>query len=184
MAEKQTNIVGVEVKNLVSHPDDRGFFREVIRVTDPFFETGDNFAQWSHSKMAENTVKAWHFHHQQTDWWYCPIGVIHTVLIDNREESPTFKEKMELYMGEAELNPMSKQVAVKIPPGVLHGCKVLTPFAHLFYITSKIYNPQDEGRIPYNSPDVSHEWGEGEWIVSERDTKQFIPPHPRSLLSY
>ena len=64
---------GVIVKELKTHPDPRGFFREVVRVTDPFFE-GGTFGQWSHSKMARDVVKAWHYHHVQTDWWYCPIG--------------------------------------------------------------------------------------------------------------
>lgn len=42
-------ILGVELKPLATHPDERGFFREVIRVTDEFFEEG--FGQWSHSLM-------------------------------------------------------------------------------------------------------------------------------------
>ena len=65
-------IFGVEIKELKSHPDGRGFFREVIRSTDPIFQnpTPDqsnfgqsNFGQWSHSKMQKNVVKAWHYHH-------------------------------------------------------------------------------------------------------------------------
>ena len=32
------HIEGVEIKELVTHPDERGFFREIIRVTDPFSE--------------------------------------------------------------------------------------------------------------------------------------------------
>jgi len=184
MVQNQIEIAGVEVKELVSYPDDRGFFREVIRETDPIFSrdskgTKGAYGQWSHSKMALNTVKAWHFHHKQIDWWYCPIGVIHTVLIDMREESPTYKGKMEFLMGESELNPDARQIVVKIPQGVAHGCKVLTPFAHLFYITSEIYNPQDEGRYPFDSKEMGHDWGSGEWIISEKDRKLFIPPHPR-----
>ena len=38
-------IAGVEIKELVTRPDERGFFREVIRKTDPFFAEG--FGQWS-----------------------------------------------------------------------------------------------------------------------------------------
>ena len=33
-------IEGVVVKTLVTHADERGFFREVIRKTDPFFAEG------------------------------------------------------------------------------------------------------------------------------------------------
>lgn len=38
-------IKGVELKSLTTHPDDRGFFREIIRNTDPFFASG--FGQWA-----------------------------------------------------------------------------------------------------------------------------------------
>lgn len=179
MSDIETCIDGVVVKNLRTFKDDRGFFREVIRDTDEFFRGG--FAQWSHSKMARNTVKAWHFHHRQTDWWYVGIGVIATVLYDNREESPTYRKKMEFKLGESELDSEAAEAVVRIPPGVLHGCKVLSDIAHLFYITSEVYNPEDEGRFPFNSSEVPHRWGENEseLIVADNDRRVFIPPHPR-----
>lgn len=163
------DIAGVIIKDLRSHPDDRGFFREIIRNTDPLFE-GGNFGQWSHSKMTHGVVKAWHFHHQQTDWWYVPIGQIQTVLFDNREQSSTYKKKLIFEMGE------DTPLCVKIPPGVLHGAQVLTKTAHLFYITSHTYNPDDEGRLPYNSEVVGHTWAEP-CVVAENDKRTFHPPH-------
>jgi len=45
---------------------------------------------------------------------------------------------------------------LKIPPGVAHGLKVLQGPAHLMYITSHVYNPDDEGRIPYDS--LGYDW--------------------------
>ncbi len=33
-------IEGVVLKDLVTHTDERGFFREIIRVTDDFFQEG------------------------------------------------------------------------------------------------------------------------------------------------
>ena len=143
----KATIIGVEFKHLVSHGDERGFFREVIRDSDPFFQGG--FKQWSHSLMAKNTVKAWHYHHLQTDWWYLGIGTIQVVLIDNREDSPTKGEKMDFRLSGQDSNK-GLQSVVKIPPGVLHGCKVLSDSAHLFYITSEEYDSTDEGRIPFN----------------------------------
>lgn len=171
-------ITGVEFKQLKTFTDDRGFFRELIRHNDPFFTGG--FAQWSHSKMGRNTVKAWHFHHRQIDWWYVGIGVIQTVLYDAREESPTYQRKMEFILGDADEDNRALSAVVRIPQGVLHGCKVLTDTAHLFYITSETYNPDDEGRLPFNTPDVPHSWGdESQLIVAANDRHKFIPPHPR-----
>jgi dTDP-4-dehydrorhamnose 3,5-epimerase len=174
----ENSIVGVRFKHLKTFPDDRGFFRELIRHNDPFFENG--FAQWSHSKMARNTVKAWHFHHLQIDWWYVGLGLIHTVLYDNREESPTYQKKIEFKLGESEIDSEALSAVVRIPQGVLHGCKVLSDFAHLFYITSEIYNTADEGRFPFNTDDVPHNWGnEAELIVAANDRKTFLPGNAR-----
>ena len=169
-------IIGVEIKKLVSHGDDRGFFREVIRVTDGFFLNAKNFGQWSHSKMQLNVVKAWHYHHVQTDWWYISYGDVETALFDNRPESPTYKLKMVFSMGDS--NP----ICVKIPPGVLHGCKVLSKEAHLFYITSHTYNPNEEGRIPYNAAEIDHDWGQDS-IVVDNDKRYFTPSSIRQKLT-
>jgi len=170
-------IQGVIIKDLRTHRDPRGFFREVVRTTDPLFDEGV-FGQWSHSKMAKDVVKAWHYHHVQTDWWYCPIGLIETVLYDNRPESPTYKMKMIIPMGDSAEHPEAREVCVRIPPGVLHGCKVLSNQAHLFYITSVTYDPNEEGRIPYNSPKIGHDWGENALTV-ENDRREFVPTSVR-----
>jgi len=171
---KDNEIQGVIFSQLKSFPDQRGFFREVIRKTDPFFGPG-SFAQWSHSKMTQGVVKAWHYHKQQTDWWYLGIGQIEVVLFDNREDSPSYKTKLVFRIGESDkYGSDTREVCFSIPPGVLHGCQVLSEEAHLFYITNQTYNPNDEGRYPYNDPIVSHTWCQDP-ITSERDTVRFEP---------
>jgi len=180
-------IIGVEIKPLKSHGDQRGFFREIIRSTDPLFQHSSSsqaiFGQWSHSKMSKDVVKAWHYHHAQTDWWYVPIGQVQTVLYDNRPESPTFRKKLEFKMGETErYGADTLEVCVRIPPGVLHGLRVLSDEAHLFYITSVTYDPNEEGRIAFNSTEVPHDWGAGA-IVVDNDRRDFTPTSHRAPLS-
>lgn len=171
-------IYGVDVKLLKTHGDERGFFREIFRATESVFENG-HFGQWSHSFMEKNVVKAWHYHHVQYDWWYCALGVIETVLFDNREESPTYKQKLVIPMGDSRAGIAGvKEVCVKIPPGVLHGLKVLTDSAHLFYITSHTYDQNEEGRFPFNSPLVPHDWGQNV-ITVENDRRAFVPTSTR-----
>jgi len=147
-------IADVVVKDLVTHQDERGFFREIIRVTDDFFAEG--FGQWSHSLMYIGVAKAWHVHRLQIDWWYVPVGVLRVALHDTRAESPTFRETMELLLGDHQPSQV-----LRIPPGVAHGCKCLCGPAHLFYITSRIYDPNDEGRIPHDDPIVGYDWLKG-----------------------
>ncbi|MBA4384893.1 MAG: hypothetical protein C0410_09160 [Anaerolinea sp.] len=147
-------IEGVLIKDLVTHTDERGFFREIVRATDEFFVEG--FGQWSHSLMFDGVIKAWHFHHIQTDWWYVCSGVLRVGLCDMRPSSQTYKTTMDFLMGD--LQPAR---IVKIPPGVAHGCKTVQGPVHLFYVTSHVYNPEDEIRLPFNDPEINFDWLKG-----------------------
>ena len=144
-------IEGVRLKDLVTHGDERGFFRELIRVTDDYFQEG--FGQWSHSLMHPGVIKAWHIHQNQTDWWYICNGVLKVVLYDKREDSPTHGETMEILMGDHQ-----QARILKIPPGVAHGCKCISGPANLFYITSHTYNSEDEGRISHDDAKIGYDW--------------------------
>lgn len=145
-------IEGVQTKQLTTHPDERGFFREILRSTDEIFREG--FGQWSHSSMYTGTIKAWHIHKLQTDFFYVPLGVIKVVLADVQHLpnigwlSSEFQEYL--------LGDNQPAQVLRIPPGVAHGLKVLQGPAHLFYITSQVYNPEDEGRIPFDA--LGYDW--------------------------
>lgn len=148
-------ISGVKIKELVRHPDERGFFEEMIRKTDDFFAEG--FAQVSHSFMHQGVVKAWHIHRSQIDWWYVAQGVVKAVVYDARPDSPTYKELNE-YM----LNvPEGPNLVLKIPCGVAHGLKVMQGPADLVYVTSGIYSKDEEGRILYDDKDIGYDWVDG-----------------------
>jgi dTDP-4-dehydrorhamnose 3,5-epimerase len=151
-------IEGVSFKELVTHPDERGFFREIIRKGDPFFQEG--FGQWSHSLMFDGVIKAWHYHHVQTDWWYVVSGVLRVGLCDLRPDSATHKETMDFLMGEHQ-SPR----AIRIPPGVAHGCKTVQGPVNLLYVTSEVYNPQDEIRLRYDDPGINFDWLRGPAIT-------------------
>jgi dTDP-4-dehydrorhamnose 3,5-epimerase len=147
-------IDGVIFKKLTTHNDERGFFREIIRNTDDFFKEG--FGQWSHSFMYAGIVKAWHIHAKQVDWWYVAGGVLKVALYDTRPHSASHTETMELFMGENQTTGI-----LRIPPGVAHGCKCISGPANLFYITSNLYDPTDEKRIPHDDPTIGYDWQKG-----------------------
>ena len=151
-------IEGVVLRELVTHSDERGFFRELIRVQDLFFREG--FGQWSHSLMYPDIIKAWHIHNVQIDWWYVASGVVKVALHDTRQASPTYRKTVELMLGDNQ-----PAAVLRIPPGVAHGCKVVSGPAHLFYITSHIYDPSDEGRIPHDDPEIGYDWLKGPAIT-------------------
>ena len=103
--------------------------------------------------MHTGTAKAWHIHQRQIDWWYVGLGTLKVALYDTRPDSPTHGKLMEFFMGDH--HPAR---VVKIPPGVAHGCKAINGPAHLFYVTSHLYDPADEGRIPHDDPDIGYDW--------------------------
>jgi dTDP-4-dehydrorhamnose 3,5-epimerase len=149
-----SKIEGVVVRELRTYSDERGFFRELIRVTDDFFHEG--FGQWSHSLMFDGVIKAWHLHRIQTDWWYVVCGVLRAGLCDMRTDSPTYKTVMDFLMGD-----LQPAYVIKIPPGVAHGCRTVQGPVNLFYVTSHVYNPEDEVRLPYNEPAIDFDWLKG-----------------------
>jgi dTDP-4-dehydrorhamnose 3,5-epimerase len=156
-------IDGVMIKKLVRHPDERGYFEEIIRVTDDFFKEG--FGQLSHSYMVKGVVKAWHVHTTQIDWWFCITGKIKAALYDKRADSPTYKETNEYILGDDPDN-----IVLKIPAGVAHGMKVMEGPCHFVYATSKIYNPQEEGRVAHDDTDIGYDWVQGMPITNTKIT--------------
>lgn len=131
----------VKLIPLTTHPDQRGFFREVLRASN-----GVEFAQLSHSKMGQGVIKAWHIHKRQTDYWYVVGGIVLAVTCDVK-----LRECQEFLLGDD--HPPGVLV---IPPGVAHGCKVLQGPAHLLYVTSQEYDGSDEGRIPFDA--LGYDW--------------------------
>src|SRR3989344_397370 len=144
-------IDGVITKPLVRFPDERGFFEEIIRASDHFFSEG--FGQLSRSLMHPGVVKAWHIHKTQIDWWYVVNGKIKVVLYDLRASSATHKELDEFILGDG-----GQDMIVKIPSGVAHGLKVLAGPADLIYVTSGVYNKEEEGRLPHDDPTIGYDW--------------------------
>jgi len=157
-------ITGVMMKDLVRHPDERGFFEEMIRKTDDFFKEG--FGQVSRSFMQPGVVKAWHIHKTQIDWWYVVRGKIKAVLYDMREKSRTYKEINEFILSDAE----NFNKIIKVPAGVAHGLKVLEGPADLVYVTSGIYSKDEEGRIQHDDPSIGYDWVQGIPITNKNIT--------------
>lgn len=156
-------IDGVQTKDLIRHPDERGFFEELIRVTDPIF--GEGFGQLSRSSMVTGVVKAWHIHRTQVDWWHVARGTVKVALYDARAESSSYRELNEFILGDE-----GKDIILKIPAGVAHGLKVMKGPAELMYITSSTYTKDEEGRIPYNDPEIGYDWVQGMEITNKNIT--------------
>lgn len=151
-------IAGVMIETGALWPDDRGFFTELFRfgvpgVEAPFTSGFSPSAQISVAASFPGVIKAMHYHRLQTDLWAPVRGQLQVALYDLRCKSATFGGVNTLYLGEW------RPWRLRIPPGVGHGYKVVgAEPALMVYATDRFYNPDDEGRIPYDDPDLNYDW--------------------------
>lgn len=147
-------IDGVVIGEVAVWPDDRGVFFEIARIGQGLVNHFDPATtQVSATFTYPGAIKAFHYHLHQFDCWVPSSGMLQVALVDLRPDSPTFRVKNTIYIGE------HRPWQVLIPPGVAHGYKVIGERrAGLIYVTSRFYNPDDEGRIPYNDPRLSYDW--------------------------
>lgn len=145
-------IDGVQVKQLVRHPDDRGFFQEILRDDDALLR---RFGQASLSMSYPGVIKAFHYHERQDDLWFFPVGSAQVVLYDQRPGSSTEGITQVLYPGE------DHPILIVIPVGVVHGYRVLgaQPLM-IVYFTTESYRPADpdERRLAWDDPTIAFDW--------------------------
>jgi dTDP-4-dehydrorhamnose 3,5-epimerase len=152
--DSQDLIAGVRIQPFQVFPDDRGYFLEIARIGQglPSAFPKDT-TQVSAALSYPGTIKAFHFHLRQTDCWVPLDGMLQIALVDLRPESPTFGLRNTLYLGS------HRRWQVLVPPGIGHGYKVIGAGpAMLVYLTDRIYDPRDEGRIPYDDPGIQYDW--------------------------
>lgn len=155
------------------HPDERGFLIETLRSDDRavngsrFEMTYSSLTVPGHFRDADR----WHVHRIQTDRFVVVLGEMTLALYDAREDSPTHGTLEVVRMAGA---PFSRGIGttiedrtthlVPIPPGVLHCIGNLShePFL-LQNFPTELYNPADEGRVPFSSLSVAALGGPFDW---------------------
>ena len=145
-------IDGVKVKKLKVIPDERGRLMEMLRADDEIFE---KFGQMYMTTTYPNVVKGWHFHKVQADNIVCVHGMIKLVLYDQRENSPTFKNVSEFYIG------INKPLLVHVPAEVCHGWMCVSQEeAIVVNAPTEVYNYDrpDEHRLDPHDNDIPYDW--------------------------
>ncbi len=136
-----------DVQQIRVREDDRGYLFEVIHGSDGFVS---RFGQvYMVGDRIEYVVRAYHKHEELHDWFCIVHGSAKFVLIDDREQSPTYR-KADILVGTSRTPSL-----IVVPPGIYHGWMSLEPDTLMCSTASHEYNQAkpDEVRVPPNSFD-------------------------------
>lgn len=112
-----STINDVIVTPLRKIPDERGCIKHMLRSDAPHFT---QFGEIYFSNAYPGVIKGWHEHTKQVQNYAVIVGMIKLVLFDNRPESSTYQNLMELFVGE------DNYCLVTIPTGVINGYKCIS----------------------------------------------------------
>lgn len=169
MIFEETKLGGAFVLDLERREDPRGFFARTWCAN----ELADHglATRLVQANMSWNprpgTLRGMHFQHAphaETKLVRCTRGAIYDVIIDLREESPTFKDWIGI-----ELTDENRR-ALYVPEGFAHGFQTLVPECEVHYLVTEFYTPSAEGGVRWDDPAFAIEWPDPEnALVSEKD---------------
>lgn len=153
--------------------DNRGFFTERFREDKwkELFPDHPGFVQENYSWSAPRVLRGLHYQFTpaQGKLVTCVEGSVTDVIVDIRQDSPTFGRHLMLELKAEEPRWLW------IPPGFAHGFAVTsTDGAGLLYKVDAHYQPGGESAIAWNDGELAIAWPILNPIISEKDQK--APP--------
>ncbi len=179
VAPEKVGIHDVVVLPRTLHQDPRGLLLETLRKDDRSV-SGDHFAMTYTSVTVPGEMRdreRWHVHARQQDRFVVTLGEMVLALYDARERSPSRGRLALVRMAGAPLSslraPEKKDLTtylLTIPEGVYHCIGNLHPSEPfvLQNFPTQLYDPTDEGRVPFASAPIASLQGRGfSWDVVE-----------------
>jgi dTDP-4-dehydrorhamnose 3,5-epimerase len=163
------NLNGAFTIDVEPFKDNRGFFTRTFCVKE-FNEHGltQHFVQANHSgTIGKGVIRGMHFQYPpfaEVKLVKCVQGAIFDVIIDVRQDSPTFL----MWYG-TELSAENKRM-MYVPEGFAHGFQSLSDYSEITYMVSNFYAKGSEGGIRYNDPKIKIDWPLEVSLVSGKDS--------------
>ncbi len=171
MEIKETFLQGLKVLSPKVHGDARGFFMESFHAkTFARIDLPQLFVQDNHSRSAHGVTRGLHYQrrHGQGKLVRVVAGAVFDVAVDLRSGSPTFGRWFGTVLSE------ENHLMMYIPEGFAHGFQVISENADFLYKCTDFYDPDDEGGILWNDPQIGIDWPIKEGIVSEKDRANLL----------
>jgi dTDP-4-dehydrorhamnose 3,5-epimerase len=164
-----TELEGVVLFEPVRRQDDRGYFVETFKES-AYREAGLDaaFVQDNLSVSRGRVLRGLHYQRRQGKLITVVRGEIQDIALDIRPDSETFGRWVQARLSGEDHRQ------IYIPPGFAHGFSVLSEEASVWYKTTDVYRPKEEGGIRWDDPDLGIDWVVLDPIVSDRDRR-----HPR-----
>ena len=173
MKKTETSIDGAYVIQVEKFGDDRGFFMESFNHKQFQEEVGDfDFVQDNHSLSTEGVLRGLHYQikNPQGKLVRCTQGEIFDVIVDLRENSPTYRKNFTIKLNRPDL-------MLWVPPGLAHGFYTISTEAEFQYKVTDYYNPLYDRTLKWDDNDLGikwpfHEyWGFPKPILSRKDKR-------------
>ena len=151
----ETSISDVYIIEPTVFGDERGYFMETYNENE-FKEAGLdlNFVQDNQSKSTKGVLRGLHFQYNNPQGKLVRVikGEVFDVAVDLRKNSPTYGKWEGVTLSE------SNKKQFFIPKGFAHGFLVLSDEAEFTYKCTDFYDPDDEGGMLWNDPEIGIEW--------------------------
>lgn len=143
-------IDGVKITKLNQIFDERGKVMHMLRNDQEIFSKfGEIYFSYTHP----NVVKAWHYHKEMTLNYAVIYGEVKLVLFDDRENSTTKGNLMELYFSTENYN------LITVPPKIWNGFKTVGSKPAILANCSDI--PHDDNEVlrkDYQDQSIPYNW--------------------------
>ena len=172
----KTQLPGVRIIEPKLFGDERGFFMETYQKNRYLDMAGIDleFVQDNHSRSAKGVLRGLHFQKTKPQGKLVRVvnGEVYDVAVDINPLSPTFGQ----YEGVILSAENKRQLWV--PPGYAHGFLVLSDSADFEYKCTDYYDPNDEGNLLWNDPEIGIDWPMDKPHLSAKDQ---VAPSLREL---
>ena len=143
-------IEGVTITPLKQILDERGKVMHMLRNDSDVFA---DFGEIYFSCIYPGAIKAWHIHKKMTLNYAVPFGNIKFVLYDDRADSPTKGELMEIFLGQ------DNYCLVTVPPMVWNGFKGIGNETAIVANCASIPHDSEEiERLDPFDPSIPYAW--------------------------
>ena len=171
----EKNVNGIEGLCVIAPSvfgDERGYFMETYNLNDMEAEgLHYNFVQDNQSASKKGVLRGLHFqkNYPQDKLVRVISGEVYDVAVDLRKGSATFGKHYGILLS------AENKKQFLIPKGFAHGFLVVSEFAEFCYKVTDFYQPNDEGGLMFNDPDIGVEWPipegmtENDFILSDKD---------------